>query len=294
MIEVLLPFYGDPELMRTSVRSVLRQSSPDWRLIVVDDAYPDPSIASWFAELDDPRVEYHRNAENLGANRNYTKAVGLARAEHVVIMGADDVMLPNYLDVVDLTLRRFPTAAAVQCGVEVIDAHGAPIRPLVDRVKHLLQPQGDETCLLSGEQLIVSLLRGNWTYFPSLCWRRDAIAAVGFRPEFEVVQDLALLIDVLTRGGGLAYVPRTAFRYRRHVGSDSARKTEAGGARFLEEKRYFSSIAAELHDKNMHRAARAARVHLTSRAHAAALIPRATRSGDAAAARDLWRHACMP
>ena len=37
----MLPFYGDPELLRRAVRSVQQQSRTDWRLTVVDDGYPD-------------------------------------------------------------------------------------------------------------------------------------------------------------------------------------------------------------------------------------------------------------
>lgn len=272
MIDVLLPFYGDPGLMRVAVRSVLAQTSDAWRLVVVDDGYPDPSVSTWFAGIDDPRVEYRRNATNLGANANYTRALGLAKAEHVVVMGADDVMHPRYLAVVEEALVAVPDAAVVQCGVEVIDGHGTPVTPLVDRVKGLLRPRGTEVLGLKGDRLMSSLLHGNWTYFPSLCWRRDVVVGIGFRPQFHVVQDLALLMDVLAQGGTMALAPEVAFSYRRHSGSDSAVKT-VGGARFGEERAYFALIAGELEALGHHRAACAARAHLTSRLHAAALVP---------------------
>jgi glycosyltransferase involved in cell wall biosynthesis len=290
VIDVLLPFYGDPALMRLSVESVLAQSSRDLRLVVVDDGYPDPSIEPWFAGLADDRVEYHRNAANLGANRNYTRALELARAEHVVIMGADDVMLPNYLSVIEDALARFPGASIVECGVDVIDGDGTVVRPLVDRVKAGLTPRQSRMDVLSGERAMVALLRGNWTYFPSLCWRTEAIRQIGFRPEFHVVQDMALLMDVLLREGNLVMVPEVAFQYRRHAGSDSSVKTVTGN-RFAEERVYFRHIADELRERGLSRAARAARVHATSRLHAASLIPVAARSRDLGAVGRLLRHA---
>ncbi len=290
MIDVLLPFYGDPELMRTTVRSVLAQTQRSFRLVVVDDGYPDASVASWFATLDDPRVEYHRNESNLGANRNYTKALGLAEAEHVVMMGADDVMLPNYLEVVGRALERFPDASVVQCGVEVIDGEGDVSHPLVDRVKKLITPSVTGPTLLQGEPLLVSLLRGNWTYFPSLCWRTDVVRSLGFRPDFHVVQDIGLLVDVLAAGGSMALMPAVAFQYRRHAGSDSSVKTLTGN-RFDEEKSYFDVIADELERRGMRKAAREARFHLTSRLHAVALLPTAVRGKQTRAVGRLLRHA---
>jgi glycosyltransferase involved in cell wall biosynthesis len=290
VIDVLLPFYGDPELLYLAVDSILGQTEGEFRLVVVDDGYPDPAVAAWFAALDDPRVEYHRNETNLGANANYTRALELASAEHIVVMGADDVMLPNYLSTITSTLQRFPGADVIQCGVQVIDGEGEAVAPVADRVKGRVRPSVHEPTLLVGEDLLVSLLRGNWTYFPSLCWRTDAVRAIGFRPQFHVVQDMALLVDIILGGGGLALVPEVAFRYRRHQGSDSAVKTLTG-SRFEEERNYFELIGTELERRGLRRAARAARRHLTSRLHAAALLPTAARSRDTAALARLLRHA---
>jgi hypothetical protein len=161
---------------------------------------------------------------------------------------------------------------------------------MVDRVKARTRPRLGDTTLLGGEPLLASLLRGNWTYFPSLCWRTDAVREIGFRPQFHVVQDLALLVDVVLAGGELALAPEVAFQYRRHQGSDSSVKTLTG-SRFDEEKDYFGLIAAELDRRGMGRAARAARWHLTSRLHAAALLPTAVRGRDTAALARLVRHA---
>ncbi len=291
-IDVLLPFYGDPALMRLAVESIREQTDGDWRLVVLDDAYPDPTIEPWFAALGDDRVEYHRNAVNLGANGNYVRALELARSDYVVIMGADDLMLPGYLTTIRRALQAAPGTGVVQPGVKVIDEHGGMVSPLGDRIKRRLMPRTTAPTELGGEDVMSSLLRGNWTYFPSLCWRREAIIAIGFRPQFNVVQDLALLIDLLRAGHTLTVSPEPAFRYRRHGGSDSAIKT-IGGARFDEELAYYRTIAAELSAEGRHRAARAARRHITSRLHAGMLVPAALAQRDWPAARRLVRHAFL-
>jgi hypothetical protein len=85
-------------------------------------------------------------------------------------------------------------------------------------------------------------------------------------------------------------IPDRLFRYRRHAGSASATKTVVG-SRFEEERRYFGAIATELERSGLRRAARAARGHVTSRLHAAALLPLAARNRDGAAMARLLRHA---
>jgi glycosyltransferase involved in cell wall biosynthesis len=291
VIDFLLPYYGDPGLLRAAVESVLAQSASEFRLVVVDDAYPGPEVATWFAALDDPRVEYHRNATNLGVNDNFKRVLSLATSEHVVFMGCDDLLEPDYVEAVSEALRRHPGAAVVSPGAQTIDESGNASNPIVDRVKRVLRPQSDDIISLAGEAALVSLLRGNWTYFPSLCWRRDLITAIGFRPSYGVVLDLGLLLDVLVSGGELLVLPGTHFRYRRHAESASSLET-VSRSRFAEERHLFDAISADLRAQGLPRAARAARVHLNSRLHAASLVPSALRKRDLVGARTLLNHSC--
>src|SRR6476661_2974892 len=93
----MMPFYGRVDHFKQAVESVLAQTSSDWRLVIVDDVYPDPEPGRWAQALGDPRVTYLRNEVNLRPSRNYQKCVGLMQTEFAVLMGCDDVMLPNYV-----------------------------------------------------------------------------------------------------------------------------------------------------------------------------------------------------
>ncbi|SHK89946.1 glycosyltransferase family 2 protein [Actinacidiphila paucisporea] len=289
-VDVMIPYYGDVPLLRAAVRSVQAQDGEDWHLTVVDDGC-EPGVPEWFAGLGDPRVSYLRNARSLGVTGNFNRCVQLARAPHVVLMGCDDLMLPGYLRTVRRALRRAPQAAMVQPGVQVVDAAGRPRRSLVDTAKrHLYAPAGIRTApaLLGGEDLAVSLLRGNWLYFPSLCWRTDALRRHPFRADLGVIQDLAVVVDLLLDGAVLATDPEVCFRYRRHRVSASA--TEAvSGARFTEARDFFLTTATRLTRHGWPRAARAAHRHWSSRLHALTLLPSAPR-----AAAPLLCHAFSP
>ena len=289
-IDVALPYYGDVDLMKLAVRSVLGQQFDNWRLLVVDDGYPDPEPARWFAEeVNDKRVHYQRNPTNLGANGNYRKCLDLVTAPIVVVMGADDVMLPNFLQVAADALAAFDAAAVVQCGVAVIDGHGRLVRPLGDRVKEHYAPSVRTATMLAGEELAASVLRANWTYFPSLAWRTESMRRIGFREGLQVTQDLALLLDTARAGGGLVVDPTLAFLYRRHLQSDSSVKA-LDGRRFDEERALFAAEAADFANRGWPKAARAARWHTTSRINALSLLPIAIRSGGVTALPKLGRH----
>ena len=288
--DILMPYYGDVRLMQDAVRSVLAQDGDDWHLTVLEDCMPDPTPRRWCDALASPRLTYVRNETNLGANANYRKALTLATADHVVVMGADDLMGPRYLARMRTVLDRWPDAAVVQPGVTLIDAAGDPVRPLTDRVKSWVRPGAAAPTAWEGERLAASLLHANWTYFPSLCWQRETVQRLGFREGLDVVQDLALLLDVVLDGGSLVVDPHPTFRYRRHAASDSSVRA-LSGSRFAEEKAFFRTMSATCAARGWARAARAADAHLTSRLHAALLAPRALRSGDLEAGGRLLAHA---
>jgi len=290
-VDVLLPYYGDVAMMKQAVESILGQTSSDWTLTIVDDGYPDESIPGYFGTLAarDPRITYVRNEQNLGANGNYRKAVTFVRHELTVIMGADDVMLKNYLETVVAAHEQFPSAQIIQPGVEVIDENNQPGMGLVDRMKRVYSPRVQNRRLLSGEPLATSLLRANWLYFPSICWSSDALVATNFREGLNVVQDLALALDLIKAGGGLVVDSTVCFQYRRHRESDSSWRA-LEGTRFIEEREFFTAMAAELDAIGWRRAARTARLHLSSRLNAATLLPKAWRTKQRQGVRNLRQH----
>ncbi|MFC0675638.1 glycosyltransferase family 2 protein [Brachybacterium hainanense] len=290
-LDLFIPYWGDPALLRSTVRSVLAQDDPGWRLTVVDDAYPDPAGGDWVRSLEDPRIRYVRKDVNGGITANYRTCVELATEPIMVMIGCDDQLLPNYVRTIRTAHERFPGAAIIQPGVEVIDEHGAVVSPLVDTVKqHLVRPRGGGFQLLSGETLAANLLAGDWLYWPALAFRTERIRAVDFRDGFAIIQDLALVMDMIFAGDQLLVVPEVCFRYRRHSGSASSVRL-LDGSRFSGEREYFALAASQAGALGWARAVRAARARWTSRAHAATLVPGALAGRDWRALRMLARHA---
>jgi GT2 family glycosyltransferase len=289
-IDIMLPYYGDVGLMQDAVRSVQAQEEQGWRLTVVDDT-AESSVPAWFEALGDDRVRYFRNEENLGITGNFSRCLELAEYELMSMLGADDLLLPNYVGTVLAAYREHPGSGMIQPSVEVIDEHGNPVKGLADEVKkRLYRPKVTGRRLMGGEELATSLLRGNWLYFPAMAWRTEAIKAVGFRPELRTTQDLALELELIERGEQMVLDSTVAFRYRRHLESVSS-KMALDGDRFTEERALFLSMAERMRAKGWKRAARAASGHSASRLHALTLLPTAMRGGQRDVARALAKHA---
>jgi hypothetical protein len=126
-----------------------------------------------------------------------------------------------------------------------------------------------------------------------LCWKRELVDVIGFRKGLDVVQDLALLLDVCASGGVLALTSTTVFAYRRHDASDSSVRA-LDGRRFREERDFFRVMGREFASRGWRRASRSARWHATSRLHALFLVPRALNARDFPMARALGRHVVAP
>jgi glycosyltransferase involved in cell wall biosynthesis len=125
-LDIMMPFYGRFDHFVSAGQRVPTQSDPDWRLTIIDDAYPDLAPGLWATAIDNEQVRYVRNETNLRPSRNYNKAVTLARSEFMVMMGCDDVMLPGFVARVHELIAQFPEASIIQPGVSVIDENGKP------------------------------------------------------------------------------------------------------------------------------------------------------------------------
>jgi glycosyltransferase involved in cell wall biosynthesis len=271
-LDIALPFYGDVAFMKQTVQSILNQSDPNWRLVVVDDGYPDDTLPGWFASLQDQRIEYQRNVQNLGANGNFQKCLGLLSAEYCLVMGADDLLEVNFVERINDLIRAHPEISMIHPGVKVIDENNKFIFTRSDQVKKNIRESQGMSRVLSGESLARSLMKGNWMYFPSIVWKTKTIQEIGFRAGFHVCQDLGLAMDLIMQGGEMALIEDEIFRYRRHQASDSSVKA-INGERFKDERHFFSVMAKDLQSIGWNSASRAAKIHGTSRLHAASLIP---------------------
>ncbi|MCR2801710.1 glycosyltransferase [Microbacterium sp. zg-Y818] len=290
MIDLMLPYWGDPDLLFRTVDSVRAQTDPRWRLTVLDDGYPDPRVADFFAGVRDDRIRYVRREENAGIVANFRASVRQSQAEYLTVLGSDDLLEPGYVAHVHEVIARHPGADIIQPGVVVIDAEGTPYRPLADRIKHAIAPRTDHGDVeLQGERLATSLVRGNWLYWPSLVFRREAIARHDFRDDLPIILDLAILLDLVFDGATLVATGAPVFRYRRHRASAS-QTSLLSGRRFDDERRFYAEVAARAAGAGWSTTARAARARLLSRLHALTELPRVLREGSPAGRSAALRH----
>ncbi len=109
-VSVIIPLYNKATSVLAAVDSVLRQSHPDFELIVVDDGSTDSS-ASVIAGIDDGRMRLVAQA-NAGPGAARNRGLGEALGKYVTFLDADDEWEPEFLQLAVAALERHPQCAA--------------------------------------------------------------------------------------------------------------------------------------------------------------------------------------
>jgi len=255
-LTIAIPFYRSQEYLRLAIESVLRQSSPNWYLIVSDDG-PEGGTGELVSSYHDPRIRYSKNETNLGMAGNWNRCLEAAETDLVNLLHNDDELLPNYVEVMLQAGRVHPEATVLFCGAKIIDAAGRESFSFVDYVKRFLKPRTEGTILLHGESAIESLMRGNFIMCPTVCYRMSRLPKERFRADWRMVSDLDFFTRILLNDGIFVGLPAVAYAYRRHAENATTAYTE-NLLRFDEESRFHDEIAAIARERGWPSVARVA------------------------------------
>jgi GT2 family glycosyltransferase len=128
-VDIVVPCFGYGHFLRECVESVLRQSGPELRVLIIDDASPD-NTAEVAEELvcSDPRVHFRRHTSNQGLIATANEGIDWARADYLLLLSADDYLLPDSLSrSVDL-MDNHPRVAFVFGRAVVLNQQGERLR----------------------------------------------------------------------------------------------------------------------------------------------------------------------
>ena len=234
VVDVVIPYYNGFEYLKLAISSVLTQSFKEFRLTVIDDGTGDIRVEKYIKELNDSRITYECNPKNLGLQGNFEKSRLTISAEWGVILGHDDLLLPDYLMEMLAKAEKFPSSGIIQPLVDVINYDGKVINTLVDsakkqirnltifvtRLRHLKSWRNEDT-LVPSELAIKAIMIGDFLYFPTLMWKNEYLRRHKFRQDLYVTLDIEMIISLLQAGADLLLIDKPLAQYRRHSASTS-------------------------------------------------------------------------
>lgn len=130
-VAIVVPVYGAPALVERCLDSIFAHTTGRARLIVIDDASPDPAIAPLLARYASrANVSVLHNERNRGFTATANRGIAEAGRADVVLLNADTEVGPNWLT----GLRRAVASAAdVATVTAVSDNAGAFSVPELER-----------------------------------------------------------------------------------------------------------------------------------------------------------------
>lgn len=106
----IIPVYKRPDLLRQTLASVLNQKPVEfaWNIVVVDnETEPDNPTERLIRQLDEKRILYYRNRENLGPGGNYNRCIEVAEGAWVAMLHGDDLITNDHLMLMGKYIKRY-------------------------------------------------------------------------------------------------------------------------------------------------------------------------------------------
>jgi len=112
LVSVLMTVFNRSTYIADAVQSVINSTYSNWELIIVDDQSTDDSVyVAREYEKNDNRISVKVNEFNLGDYPNRNKAASLASGKYIKYLDADDLLYPHSLEIMVMTMEKFPNAA---------------------------------------------------------------------------------------------------------------------------------------------------------------------------------------
>jgi glycosyltransferase involved in cell wall biosynthesis len=115
MISIIMPVYNASRFLRQAIDSILNQSYKDYEFIIIDDGSTDDS-QDIIKSYTDPRIRYCYQS-NQGVAATLNNGIALAKGKYIWRHDADDISLPEKLEVELNFLEEHPEFVLCACQV---------------------------------------------------------------------------------------------------------------------------------------------------------------------------------
>jgi len=89
LVSICIPTYNAKKTVVQTVQSILNQTYKNLEIIIVDNASTDNTL-DLLQKFKDPRIKIYKNIKNIGAEKNFSRCIELAKGKYIAIFHADD------------------------------------------------------------------------------------------------------------------------------------------------------------------------------------------------------------
>lgn len=220
-VSVCIPTYNYAKFLPEAIESVLGQTFNDFELLVIDDCSRDNTVEVVNSYVvNDSRLKFIVNSENVGMVGNWNKCLNEARGEYIKFVFADDLLTsPETLEKMVGVLDRNQTVSIVSAARKLIDSNSETIK---------IESRFKESSIVSGYGVINRCLREqkNLIGEPSAVMFRKRDSQRGFSLELKQIVDLEMWFHLLEKGS-FAFVDEPLVAFRLHCGQQTKKNEKS-------------------------------------------------------------------
>jgi glycosyltransferase involved in cell wall biosynthesis len=214
-VSICIPCLNGAAHLESAVRSALGQTHADVEVVICENASTDASlqVAAGLA-AEDARVRVHRNPRTLPMARNWNVAVAQARGEHYVLLSADDLLAPTFVERCLAVFAQHPELGHVWTERTDIDEAGAVVHHESYFAADCLMPAPIEGRI----NLVAGHLVPSQALVRRACW--EALGGYDERYDFCHDRHFAARVGL---DWDTAYLRDPLSSYRRHAAATTTR-----------------------------------------------------------------------
>jgi len=196
LISVIIPTHNRKEILKMALESVMKQTYPNYEVIVIDDASID-GTSDWIS-THYPDIGFIRLDKQGGPAKARNEGIKAARGELIAFLDSDDIWLPEYLQLQVSALAHNP--ASIMSFTECLEVNTDNIQR---KVGYRHNP--DYPSLIHRLLFETSFIRT----MSMVVVRADKLRKAGpLNERLFIGHDRELYIRLLQSGGDIVFIPR--------------------------------------------------------------------------------------
>jgi glycosyltransferase involved in cell wall biosynthesis len=215
-VSVVIPSYNYGRYIKTAIDSALAQDYPNLEVVVSENCSKDETMDVLASYASDSRVRVHVNPRNIGLTPNINKGITLANGQYVVMLSADDFLLPGHTrHLVDIA-ENHPDVALVYGNAYFAEETGVP-----HTVRNIYGQLAVE--YVGGRNEFAWLFMTCYMCLPTILFRKSMFERYGlFDDALDIASDWEICMRMAAGGESFAYTPLPVAAIRNHPAQRSA------------------------------------------------------------------------